>query len=533
MKNGRSLPTQCLALARTWRDRASRLAVAGVGALALAGLGGAALAQQIPPPASYSPTDANGVNLFSGSFSYTSPSISIGPEGQGLSYSATFDTGANAWRHSVWGGMAEEPFVGPARPYPTFTATILGETAVFAYLGGEYVPVEGNGTLTKSGTIFTYTTLDGSVAVFGGPTTLSPFVANRGLISTLTRPNGEQLTWTYAASSEIQSVTSNRGYQLHFQYTTENSTPVLKVTALNNAVDACAPTAASCSFSRTWPSLTFGQTGTFSSTTERRVTDALGHTTRLLFPGGTFSGIRRPTLSSGQNISVTWTSAPPYKIATVSDGAGTWTYNYTVPLDPYVEQIYTTTVRDPLLRFTTVEMVSVENFDLPGNPYRTIRVIGVTNDLGQETTYGYGTNWNLALITYPEGNSDQYQHTYRGDLYRHTRQPKPGSSATATVVEATYPSFPNLCTNPVLCGRPVALTDARLNVTDFTYDAAGNLLTETGPAPTPGAPRPQTRYVWEQRYAWYKQNGSSAITQAPTPIWVMVEQSQCMTGATC
>lgn len=528
----RRKPDHRTGLARRARSLIGAL-VAGL-ALLLSSAGEVA-AQGIPPPPSYSPTDANGINLFSGAFTYTSPTISVGPEGQGLSYTATFGTSVNAWRHSVWGGMAEEPFIGPARPYPTFTATVLGETVVFAYVANEYVTVEGNGTLTKNGAIFTYTALDGSVAVFGGPRPLYPFVANRGLITTLTRPNGEQLTWTYASGSEIQSVTSNRGYQLHFQYTTDGSAPVLKVTALNNAVDACAPTAASCTFSRAWPSLTFAQTGTGSSTTERRVTDALGNTTRLFFPGGRFSGLRRPTSSTGQNVSVTWTSAPPYKIATLSDGAGTWNYTYVIPPPsptPPGEQYYTTTVRDPLLRNTEVEMVSSENIDLPDNPYRTMRVIAVTNDLGQATTYGYGINWNLGLVTHPEGNADDYAYTYRGDLERHTRRPKPGSGAVATVVEAAYPAYP--CTNPVLCGRPTSITDARGGVTTYAYDPVhGGLLTQTSPAPTTGAVQPQTRYAYGQRNAWYRQNGSSSITQAAQPVWVLTETSACQTLATC
>lgn len=544
MKATRTLQAMCWATTR----RLSRVVLAGLGASVVAGLGLSAAAQtpQIPPPAPYNPTDGNGVNLFSGSFSYSSPTISIGPEGQGLSYTATFDTGVNKWRDSVWGGISIEPFIGPPHPNPTYTVTVMGQTVVFAYIANEYVAVEGNGSLTVAGGVYTYTALDGTVAVFGGGLTYSPVIANRGLISSLTRPNGERLTFTYTSiamspylqeARRLQSVTNNLGYQIHFQYASNTWSPdwyrTVKVTALNNAVDACAPSANLCTFSRTWPSLTFGQTGTGTSPTERQVTDALGNTTRLLFPGGTFSGIRRPTLSSGQNISVTWTSAPPYKINTVSDGAGTWRYTYVVPFDPEQgETFYTTTVRDPLLRDTEVEMISVENIDLPGNPYRTMRVIAVTNDLGQETAYGYGTNWNLGLITYPEGNKDRYLYTYRGDLERHIREPKPGSGATATMVEATYPAYP--CTNPVLCGRPTSIKDARGNITTYTYDPVhGGLLTETSPAPSAGMVQPQTRYAYEQRSAWFKQNGSGSITQATQPVWVLTETSACQTLVTC
>ena len=47
-----------------------------IGVLALAA--GPALAQGIPPPASYSPTDANGVNVSTGGFEGPAHTISIG-----------------------------------------------------------------------------------------------------------------------------------------------------------------------------------------------------------------------------------------------------------------------------------------------------------------------------------------------------------------------------------------------------------------------------------------------------------------------
>ncbi|MNQ61451.1 hypothetical protein D3C85_757660 [compost metagenome] len=95
-------------------------------------------------------------------------------------------------------------------------------------------------------------------------------------------------------------------------------------------------------------------------------------------------------------------------------------------------------------------------------------------------------------------------------------------------------TYPVTCVSAVTCNLPTSITDARGGVTDYTYDPVhGGVLTETRPAPTPGAPRPQTRYQWEPRYAWYKQNGSSAITQAPTPVWMQVGSSQCVVGASC
>lgn len=521
---------------------AGRIAAFAVGVVLLIPAAAAAQTPQIPPPEPYSPTDANGINLLSGSFTYSSPTISVGPAGSGLSYTASFDTGANEWRHSVWGGVAREPFIPPSSSTPAYTVTVMGSTAVFALVAGEYVLVEGGGTLVRPSGVFIYTALDGTVAVFGGGATYSPFVANEGLISTLTRPNGEVLSFTYTSiamspylqqARRLQSVTNNRGYQIHFQYASDTWSPdwyrTVKVTTLNNAVDACAPTANVCTFNRTWPSLTFGQ-----ASGQRTVEDANGHTTTLLSPGGWLSGVRRPTLITGQNITLTRDTNGKY--ATFADGYGPWTYTYVTPPPspvPLFEEVYTTTVRDPLGSDTVVEMSSVQSFDLPDNPgYRTTRVTSVTNDLGQETTYEYTTNWSLGRVTHPEGNSEQYGYTDRGDLVSVTRHPKPGSGLVPTTVSATLTA--GCPANPALCGRPATITDAQGNVTTYTYNAThGGLLTETGPAPTPGAVQPQTRYTYAQRYAWYKANGAGAITQAAQPIWVPTETSACTTSASC
>lgn len=504
------------------------------------GLPAVAQTPQIAPPAPYDPVDANGINLFNGSFTYSSPVIAVGPASGGLDYSATFDTAVNEWRHSVWGGVAQEPLLPPGSSTPAFTVTVMGQSHVFINDGlGGYALLEGTGSLTRPSGIFTYVAVDGSVAVFGGGSAVGPFVANRGVISTLTRPNGERLTWHYASPQAgtriLRSVTSNRGYQLHFQHASATSVQLVKVTALNNAVDACDPSANVCSFSRTWPSLTFAQVGT-GPVTERSVTDSLNRTTRLLSPGGWISGVRRPTLASGQNITLTRTSTAPYKYGTYSDGAGTWRYTYVTPPPqpiPPVELEYQTTVRNPALQNTVVKMVAVQSLELPDYPeYRTMRVTSVTDPLGEETTYGYGVGWNLSGISYPEGNSDTYGHTSRGQLSSHTRQPKPGSGMTPTTVSATF--TPGCPANPKLCGRPAAITDARDQVTDYTYDPEhGGLLTETRPAPSPGAVRPQIRHAYAERYAWYKAAGALAISQAATPVWVEIETSACAVSASC
>jgi hypothetical protein len=81
--------------------------------------------------------------------------------------------------------------------------------------------------------------------------------------------------------SRLQSVTSSFGYQVQFQFKSDSTASpadyytLAKATAFNLGTDYCDPTATSCSFSQTWPSVTFGA---FNGFVPGTVTDAMGRT---------------------------------------------------------------------------------------------------------------------------------------------------------------------------------------------------------------------------------------------------------------
>lgn len=510
-------------------SRRAFIAVVAV-TLGLATAGAAAAQSAIAPPKPYEPVDRNGVDLSSGGFTTALAPLAIGPAGQGgLSVSVKSDGGGYGWTHDLYGGVNQEPRFGQGSDYAVYSVSVLGMAATFLDRGDDtYVLRDGLGKLEKISGGFVYTAPDGTAATFDGDLLNTfPISANRGQVTSVVRPNGERIEFHYNGGMQLRAVTNNYGYQVHFDYSTTQANRIDRITAFNMAVDSCSPTAATCTYSRVWPSLSFAQTTSGSTVTERSATDALGRVTRLIYTGGRVTGVARPTKTTGQNITIAWDTAG--RVTSVDDGAGT--YAYDTPPGGKVGDIIipetVSTVTDPLGHETQYHFEWFNQGDLTDAYAASLQGVTDANGLYTEIVQGGA---GLGRVTYPEGNGLQVDRNDNGNVTRIRRWAKPGSGLADTTVTATYPAT---CATLVLCRLPTSITDARGHVTDYTYDAAGNLLTATAPAPTPGAVRPQTRYVWQQKYAWYKQDGSSAVTRAATPVWVQVEQSACATGTSC
>jgi YD repeat-containing protein len=175
--------------------------------------------------------------------------------------------------------------------------------------------------------------------------------------------------------------------------------------------------------------------------------------------------------------------------------------------------------------------------------------VSIVDPLGRETRYDYCDRnaaanlpyWehNRCLVTAmpvshttPEGiKTDLDYDNVTRLLWRSTQHQRPGSTPVLAdiVRRATYNCLP---TTMAICTKPITTTDANQNVTDYSYDPVhGGMLSETRPAPSAGAPRPQTRHSYAQRYAWIS-NGAGGYVQSG-PIWVRTSTSSCRTsGAT-
>ncbi|MDJ0642614.1 MAG: hypothetical protein QNJ15_07340 [Erythrobacter sp.] len=137
------------------------------------------------------------------------------------------------------------------------------------------------------------------------------------------------------------------------------------------------------------------------------------------------------------------------------------------------------------------------------------------------------TGARLMKVTFPEGNYIEYDYDDRRNVTQQRVYPKPGSSDPVLTTSMTYPAS---CSNPKTCNKPTSVVDARGNTTNYTYSAQhGGVLSVTGPADANGV-RPQTRYEYAQRYAWYRRSNGT-FAQGPTAHWLLTKEEFCRTTA--
>jgi YD repeat-containing protein len=146
---------------------------------------------------------------------------------------------------------------------------------------------------------------------------------------------------------------------------------------------------------------------------------------------------------------------------------------------------------------------------------------------GSAVDFAWSVGNQPATVTTPLGIKTQYAYDSRGNLLSVTRNPA-NSSAPVIVQSATYPTT---CSNMKTCNKPTAAIDGNGNQTDFTYDPShGGTLTATLPGVAGG--RPETRYTYVQRKAWYR--GTNGVMAAdPNAIWVLSTESFCAAGSSC
>jgi len=486
-----------------------------------------------PSPPTHFTLDANSVDLVTGTFNLSQTEVSIAASGsQGLAY-------ARSWRGSGW---RDNLVLTMSSSSSTYIVSIGGISDKFTLSGGNYIPAEGQGSTlvyNPSTDQYTYTSDEGVAVIFDkllGNT--APYQSNLGRAVSMTYPTGEKITFTYktvtvcndptetpcpaySKRTRLQSAVSNFGYILKPEYASNTATELAdlapwltltKVTAINQAIDYCNPSADICTgLTVTWPSASYAVT-TVGSNQLQTVTDALGRVTRYTTNSSSqLIAIKRPS-SSTDTTTIGYDANG--RVASVSNGSATWTYNFALN-----GTTMTATVTDPLGH----QRVVVSNTSI-GRP---------TSDkdgLNRTTSFAYDSYGRVTQVTRPEGDYAQYSYDARGNVTQTTVVPKSGSGLANIVTTAGYDAT---CANQKTCNKPNWTQDAKGNQTDYTYDAThGGLLTVTAPAPAPGGVRPQTRYSYTPLQAWYK-NSAGTIVASGQNVYQPTSISACQTTASC
>lgn len=159
------------------------------------------------------------------------------------------------------------------------------------------------------------------------------------------------------------------------------------------------------------------------------------------------------------------------------------------------------------------------------------RLMYVKDGLGRKTNYFYNPWDEVAGIKHPEGNTTTASYDIRGNHAGTVSVAKPGSNLADIVTSYTY-SADCSAIPPARCNKPLTATDANGNVTEYTYNDRGQVLTETRPAPAPGAARPRVTNSYTLRTAYIRNAGGGAVAAGP-PISLLTRSSTCHTLASC
>jgi YD repeat-containing protein len=487
---------------------------------------GAHAQPSLNPMPTNSGIDENGVDLVNWTFSYEIAPITLGPPDQ------------DPVRVSIFLPSERDSFSSNLRIQdPTW----VNSTRVSASIGSKsWTFLNGGGQSDPGSSVFVLIgggydnadvyARDGSVIAFDVPSWVSPGSVGPLNIcaKTITKRDGEVLTYYndyYGPSCRTLSVVSNRGYQIKYEYPSNVWTDSRsKIILINNAYEYCNPTALTCSLSMAWPYIELS-----STINPRTYTNGNGKTWSrgtggLQSPGQTSPGISWATQTyyprNGYVGEVNW------RVSSVTRDGQTWTYSYPssdTVVGGGLDEI--ALVQDPLGNVKRYRRAwAMTGGDPNTGEYELPNVLTKSADpAGNVTNYSYSSQRLLTDVTLPEGNVQSATYDDWSNVQTRTAKAKPGSGLADSVTSYAYAGC---------CDKPTSVTNPKGAVTDYTYDPVhGGLLTETGPAPSVGAPRPMKRYAYEQRYAWVKDSGGNYV-QAASPLWVLASEKTCRTSAT-
>ncbi len=201
------------------------------------------------------------------------------------------------------------------------------------------------------------------------------------------------------------------------------------------------------------------------------------------------------------------------------------------PLDgsPAGSQIYELTIQSTVNGELHSESFALKPFSSKGFSRR--RLLWTRDGLGRETKLWTNEFEEVAGQTSPEGNGIYNYNDVRGNVIKTSVSPKTVSSQVNFETNYTY-ALSCTATTRATCNKPLTVTDPKGNVTDYTYNDRGQVLTETKPAPTPGAARPTVVNEYTMRTAYIRDASGNPVAAGP-PISILTKSFTCISSITC
>lgn len=159
--------------------------------------------------------------------------------------------------------------------------------------------------------------------------------------------------------------------------------------------------------------------------------------------------------------------------------------------------------------------------------------VTIRDPLGNETHVSYSDpnafRYLLPLeqsVTDPDG----YKTVLTWQIATHNLIESDAVSKTGGASLSRFASYDCGPSNWRFCNKPITLTDAKGNVTNYGYKPEnGGVIYEIKPAPSAGAPRPLKLTGWIQKYAYVLNGGS--LVPAASPVWLISSETECQLAA--
>ncbi|GLS26425.1 hypothetical protein [Marinibactrum halimedae] len=390
-------------------------------------------------------------------------------------------------------------------------------------------------------------------------------VANRGSpyqdqlvarLEELIYPNGYTITLHREGrtGTSVSSITTNTGLQLKYVDLPDYDSSVY---AINNTVSACSHNyTVSCDLEG-WPSITYTWSPrnaidfiarnqpdefTFTATDSMGLATEYHHipydvnegATNSLYPLGRYYvwRLNERKEPSGKITRYSYVNV----VASRASGSSTATGHDYVSQPAVISSVSTETYTKGYTAYDRPAFTYANNYYRRySSGYRSRDFIFFTGmgslvtatDNASYTNYRFEEDWSNSIseVLSPEGHF-RYEYDEHKRLIKRTHGADENAAENIDLI-AVYPST---CDNYKICNQPTQYIDGKGNTTDFQYHPeSGQIAVVTGPANRSGI-RPQTRYFYEQKHAWYLDvNGS--LKKDDRPVWLLVKESTCKVGA--